>query len=62
MQLPRSVHADQFQGKPAMERRVLSIDSSRLESRERNRAFLKIEISHVLRRVAWLTGIKARGP
>ena len=41
MQLASKVHTDQFQGKPARERRADSMASSRLERRERNNAFLE---------------------
>lgn len=41
MQLANKIHADQFQRTPAMERRTLSIASSRLDSRERNSALLQ---------------------
>jgi len=40
MQLPSNVQADQFHLKPAKEISALSMASSRLDKRERKRAFL----------------------
>src|ERR1700742_4436539 len=44
MQLPKRVQADQFQGNPAIDRRAHSMASSRLDNRERNKAFLYLII------------------
>ena len=50
MQLPNNVQADQFHLKPAKEISAFSMASSRLDKRERKRAFLfKYDIIYVTR-------------